>query len=31
MRDIAKAANSGPLTPEVMARIASQYDFEFVT
>jgi uncharacterized cupin superfamily protein len=29
MRDIAEAAHSGPLTPEVMARVASRYDFEF--
>jgi quercetin dioxygenase-like cupin family protein len=30
MRDVAKAAQSGPLTPEVMARVASRYDFEFI-
>ena len=30
MRDVAKAAQSRPLTPEVMARVASRYDFEFV-
>jgi hypothetical protein len=29
MRDIAEAGQSGPLTPEVMARVASRYDFEF--
>jgi anti-sigma-K factor RskA len=29
MRDLADAAQSAPLTPEVMARIASRYDFEF--
>ena len=30
MRDVAKAARSEPLTPEVFARIASRHDFEFV-
>ena len=30
MRDVAHAARSGPLTPDVMARVASRYDFEFV-
>jgi len=30
MRDVAEAARSGPLTPEVMARVASRYDFEFM-
>jgi hypothetical protein len=29
MRDLAEAAQSVPLTPEVFARIASRYDFEF--
>ena len=29
MRDLAKAAESGPLTPKVFARVASRYDFEF--
>ena len=29
MRDLAEAAESGPLTPEVIARVASRYDFEF--
>jgi quercetin dioxygenase-like cupin family protein len=28
--DVAEAAQSGPLTPEVMARVASRYDFEFM-
>ena len=28
MRDLAAAAQSAPLTPEVIARIASRYDFE---
>jgi hypothetical protein len=28
MRDLAAAAQEGPLTPEVMGRIASRYDFE---
>jgi hypothetical protein len=31
MRDVAEAAQSGPLTPEVFARVASRYDFDFVT
>jgi quercetin dioxygenase-like cupin family protein len=30
MRDLAAAAEEGPLTPEVMGRIASRYDFEAV-
>jgi quercetin dioxygenase-like cupin family protein len=30
MRDVAEAARSGPLTPEVMARVASRYDFELM-
>ncbi len=30
MRDVAEAARSEPLTPEVIARVASRYDFEFV-
>ena len=29
MRDLAEAAQSAPLTPEVIARVASRYDFEF--
>jgi quercetin dioxygenase-like cupin family protein len=29
MRDLAEAAQSAPLSPEVIARVASQYDFEF--
>jgi mannose-6-phosphate isomerase-like protein (cupin superfamily) len=29
MRDMAEAAQSAPLTPDVIARVASQYDFEF--
>lgn len=29
MRDLAEAAESGPLTPDVIARVASRYDFEF--
>jgi len=29
MRDLAAAAQSGPLTPDVFTRIASRYDFEF--
>ena len=28
MRDLGEAAKSGPLTPEVMGRIASRYDFK---
>jgi hypothetical protein len=28
MRDLAEAAQSGPLTPDVIARVASRYDFE---
>ena len=31
MRDLAEAAQSGPLTPDVMGRIASRYDFEAAT
>lgn len=27
MRDLAEAAKSGPLTPEVIGRVASRYDF----
>ena len=30
MRDVAAAAQQGPLTPEVIGRVASRYDFEFV-
>jgi quercetin dioxygenase-like cupin family protein len=30
MRDVARAAQSEPLTPEVIARVASRYDFEFM-
>ena len=29
MRDVAEAARAEPLTPEVFARIASRYDFDF--
>jgi quercetin dioxygenase-like cupin family protein len=29
MREVAEAARSGPVTPEVFAGIASRYDFEF--
>jgi oxalate decarboxylase/phosphoglucose isomerase-like protein (cupin superfamily) len=29
MRDLAEAAQSAPLTPEVIAGVASRYDFEF--
>jgi quercetin dioxygenase-like cupin family protein len=29
MRDIADAARSGPVTSDVLARIASRYDFDF--
>ena len=29
MRDLAEAARTAPLTPEVIARVASRYDFEF--
>jgi mannose-6-phosphate isomerase-like protein (cupin superfamily) len=29
MRDVAEAAQSAPLTPEIIARVASRYDFEF--
>src|SRR4029450_13726197 len=29
MRDMAEAARSGPLTPEVIARVAARYDFDF--
>ena len=28
MRDLAAAAQEGPLTPETMRRVASRYDFE---
>jgi hypothetical protein len=28
MRDLAAAVKDGPLTPEVMKRVASRYDFE---
>jgi hypothetical protein len=31
MRDPAEAAHSGPLTLEVIARVASQYDCEFTS
>jgi hypothetical protein len=30
MRDLAEAAQSGPLTADVVARVASRYDFDFV-
>lgn len=30
MRDVAAEAQQGPLTPEVIGRVASRYDFEFV-
>lgn len=30
MRDLGKAAAAGPLTPEVIGRIASRYDFQAV-
>ena len=30
MRDLAVAAQSDPLTPAVIARVASRYDFELV-
>jgi quercetin dioxygenase-like cupin family protein len=30
MRDLAETAHSGPLTPHVIACVASRYDFEFV-
>jgi mannose-6-phosphate isomerase-like protein (cupin superfamily) len=30
MRELGQAAKAGPLTPEVIGRIASQYDFEAV-
>ena len=30
MRDLAEAARSGPLTPEVIGRVASRYDFRAV-
>jgi quercetin dioxygenase-like cupin family protein len=29
MRDMAEAAQSAPLTPDVIARVAPRYDFEF--
>ena len=29
MRDLAEAAQSAPLSPKVIARVASRYDFEF--
>jgi quercetin dioxygenase-like cupin family protein len=29
MRDVAEATQRGPLTAEVIARVASRYDFEF--
>jgi quercetin dioxygenase-like cupin family protein len=29
MRDVAEAAQSGPLTSDVFARVASRYDFDF--
>jgi hypothetical protein len=29
MRDVAAAARSGPITPDVIARVASRYDFDF--
>jgi quercetin dioxygenase-like cupin family protein len=30
MRDLAEAAQSGPLTADVVARVASRYDLDFV-
>jgi hypothetical protein len=30
MRDLAETAQSEPLIPDVIARVASRYDFEFV-
>ena len=30
MRELGEAANAGPLTPEVIGRIASHYDFQAV-
>jgi quercetin dioxygenase-like cupin family protein len=30
MRDLAEASRSGPLTPELIGRVASRYDFEIV-
>ena len=29
MRELAEAAQLGPLTPEVIARVAARYDFQF--
>jgi hypothetical protein len=29
MRDLAEAAQSAPLTPAVIGRVATRYDFEF--
>jgi hypothetical protein len=28
MRDLGEAAKSGPLTPEIIGRIAARYDFQ---
>jgi hypothetical protein len=30
MRDLAEAGRSGPLTPEMIGRVASRYDFRAV-
>jgi hypothetical protein len=30
MRDLGEAAKAGPLTPDVIGRIASHYDFQAV-
>ncbi|MBV8734430.1 MAG: hypothetical protein JO120_06600, partial [Solirubrobacterales bacterium] len=30
MRDLGEAAKAGPLTPDVIGRIASRYDFQSV-
>ena len=31
IRDLTEAAQSAPLSPEVFARVASRYDFEFIS
>ena len=31
MRELAEAAQSGPLTPDVIGRVATRYDFELAT
>ena len=31
IRDLTEAAQSGPLNPDVFARVASRYDFEFIS